>query len=106
MSASSNDGTEFPRRARLDFNVIAEHSIREAVEAVEDLGADVKLTEAVVLLGKARDLVADYVDANMLPIAPNGKNCAHEFTQHGDADKDYCLKCGMSMWRHAFTECP
>lgn len=97
---------EFPRRGRIDLNVVAEHAIRKAMEAVEDLGADVKLTEAVVLLGKAHDAVADYVDANLLPIAPNGKNCDHAFSQHGDPDSDYCLKCGMSLWRHAFTECP
>lgn len=97
---------EIPRRARVDFNVMAEHAIREAMQSVEDLGADVKLTEAVVLLGKAKDAVADYVDANLLPIAKDGKGCDHAFSQHGDADKDYCLKCGMSMWRHAFAECP
>lgn len=96
----------FPRRADLDRNVVAEHAIRDAMKAVEDLGADVKLTEAVVLLGKAHEAVADYVDDHMLPIARNGKGCEHEFSQHGDPDKDYCLKCGMSLWRHAFTECP
>lgn len=52
----------FPRRNRLDLNTPEEMAIRNAVEKVEKMGADVKLTEAVVLLDKARELVADYID--------------------------------------------
>ena len=40
----------------------AELKIYEAMQAVEALPPDERLTEAVVLLGKARDRVADYVD--------------------------------------------
>jgi hypothetical protein len=51
-----------PRRARLDQFTPAERAIYEAMKAVEDLPADKRLTDAVVLLGRARDLVADFVD--------------------------------------------
>lgn len=53
---------ETPRRNRLDLNTPAEKAIFDAMQEVEMAGADVKLTEAVILLGKARNLVADYVD--------------------------------------------
>lgn len=32
--------------------------------------------------------------------------CDHEFTQTGDPNQDYCLKCGQSVWAWAFMECP
>lgn len=54
---------EFPRRSRLDLNTPAERAIYDAMQEVEKVGADTRLTEAVILLSKARDLVADYVDS-------------------------------------------
>lgn len=51
-----------PRRRRLDLNTDAELSIREAVNKVEAMGADVKLTDAIIKLQEAFELVADYVD--------------------------------------------
>jgi hypothetical protein len=39
-----------------------EHAILEAMRLVESLGADPRLTDAVVLLGRARDAIADFVD--------------------------------------------
>lgn len=53
---------EIPRRARRDQWTPAEQAIQAALDAVEAVGADVRLTDAVVLLGAARDSVADYVD--------------------------------------------
>jgi hypothetical protein len=54
--------TEPPRRYRLDRYVQAETAIRNAMLAVESMPPDVRLTDAVVLLGMAKDSVADYVD--------------------------------------------
>lgn len=51
-----------PRRICLDRMTPAELAIYNAVEAVERVGADILLTEAVILLQQARDKVADYVD--------------------------------------------
>jgi hypothetical protein len=53
---------DIPRRIRLDLNTPAELAIRAAVDAVEALPADVRLTDAVLLLQQAREKVADYVD--------------------------------------------
>lgn len=50
------------RRRQIYSYTPAELAIREALLAVEAVGADVRLTEAVVLLGKAADAVADYVE--------------------------------------------
>lgn len=54
-----------PRRANLQQFTPAERAIYDAVQAVEALPADVRLTDAVVLLQAARDSVADYVDGTM-----------------------------------------
>lgn len=51
-----------PRRIRLDHCTPAELAIVAAVKAVEEAGAHPLLTDAVVLLGQARDKVADFVD--------------------------------------------
>lgn len=62
---------EIPRRIRLDRNVPAELAIRAAVDAVEQLPADVRLTEAVIMLGNAREWVADFIDG-VQPSAAGG----------------------------------
>lgn len=51
-----------PRRSFIPEWTAAEFAISNAMEEVEELGADVLLTEAVVLLGKAKDKVADYIE--------------------------------------------
>jgi hypothetical protein len=53
---------QFPRRNRLDLNTPAELAIHEAIQKTEEVGADKKLTEAIILLDKAKNLVSDYVD--------------------------------------------
>lgn len=57
---SSDD--EIPRRIDLQRMTPAELAIRVATLAVEEVGAHPLLTEAVILLGQAREKVADYVD--------------------------------------------
>jgi hypothetical protein len=57
--------SDIPRRVRLDLSLPAELAIRNAVDEVEKLRADVRLTEAVILLDKARNLVADYIDEQL-----------------------------------------
>jgi hypothetical protein len=51
-----------PRRIQLEKFTPAEKAIYDAVQAVESVGADVRLTRAVMLLQEARNMVADYVD--------------------------------------------
>lgn len=59
--------SEIPRRVQIEKLTPAENAIRLANEAVEALPADVRLTGAQILLGKARALVADYVDGVKSP---------------------------------------
>jgi hypothetical protein len=47
---------------RLETRTPAEVAIWAAIMAVEALPGDIRLTEAVILLGKAKDMLADYVD--------------------------------------------
>ena len=51
-----------PRRNDMSQWVEAEGLIFDALVGVESMGADPLLTDAVVLLEKARSKVADYVD--------------------------------------------
>ena len=53
---------EIPRRAQLGQCTPAERAIYDAMQAVEAMPADVRLTDAVTLLSAAWDSVADYVD--------------------------------------------
>lgn len=51
-----------PRRIRIDLYTPAETAIKNAVDAVEMTGAHPLLTDAVILLGQAKDKVSDFVD--------------------------------------------
>jgi len=50
------------RRSRLDLCYPAELAIREAMKEVEGTGASPMLTDAIILLDKAFNMVADYID--------------------------------------------
>lgn len=52
----------FPRSHRVDLWTPAEKAISHAAQIVESVGADVLLTDAVILLGDAQRKVAEYTD--------------------------------------------
>lgn len=51
-----------PRRNRLDLNSPTESAIKKSMEYVEDMGAHPILTDAIVHLDAAFNLVADYIE--------------------------------------------
>lgn len=51
-----------PRRICFGKMSDAELSVSEAIQDVEKMGADVKLTNAVVKLSEAREMIADFID--------------------------------------------
>lgn len=51
-----------PRRNRLDLNTPAELAIHNAIQEVDKVGADPKLTEVTIMLVKAKELLSDSVD--------------------------------------------
>lgn len=55
-------GSDFPSRQCMDLFSVGESAIRHAVDVVEGMGASVHLTDAVILLAKARAKVADHVE--------------------------------------------
>lgn len=61
-------GSGIPRRIDVLRLTPAELAIRAAMLAVEEVGADLRLTDAVCLLQEAKDRVADYIDG----IKPEG----------------------------------
>jgi hypothetical protein len=52
----------FPTRSDVRQYSVGERFIAAAVEAVESMGADVLLTDAIILLQQAKDKVADFVE--------------------------------------------
>lgn len=54
-----------PRRIRLDAQTEAESAIRSAIATVEQMPADCRLTDAVVLLQASLASVADYIDGEL-----------------------------------------
>ncbi|MCY1720157.1 hypothetical protein OU798_07375 [Prolixibacteraceae bacterium Z1-6] len=58
-------GKTSTRRIRLDLLTPAEKSIYDAMQVVEKMAADERLTEAVCLLEQAQNKVADYVDEQL-----------------------------------------
>lgn len=50
------------RRRTIEQLSKGERAIYDAVDTIEEMGADIRLTDAVVLLQEAREAVADYVD--------------------------------------------
>ncbi len=75
---------EIPRRIRMDLMTPAELAITHAIGEVEKAGADVKLTEAVITLSKARDLVADFIDST-LPV--------EIIIENWGVSSEFCPKC-------------
>lgn len=53
---------ELPRRCYVDKMEPAELTIMKAIDIVEAMGADERLTDAVTLLGEAKDKVSDFID--------------------------------------------
>lgn len=53
---------DFPRRIQLKKCTSAELAIYKAIEEVEKVGNNIKLTNAVIKLQEAKDLVSDFVD--------------------------------------------
>jgi hypothetical protein len=53
---------QIPRRCRMDLMNSAELAILNAMREVENMPADVRLTNAVNFLSKAKDSVADFID--------------------------------------------
>ena len=50
------------RRSKLYFNVQTELTINKAINEIECLGSDVRLTNAQIKLQEAKDLISDFVD--------------------------------------------
>ena len=66
-------GMEIPRRRNIDLFTPAELAIWDAIGLVEVLPADIRLTDAVVLLEQAREKVADFVDG--VDQVDHGRSC-------------------------------
>jgi hypothetical protein len=57
---------DFSRRERLDLMRPIELKIYKVMEEVKRMPADMRLTEAAILLDKARNLVSDFIDERLI----------------------------------------
>lgn len=60
-----------PRRIDILRNTPAELAIRNAINEVEKVGADIKLTQSVILLSQALDKLSDYIDEQIIQNSNN-----------------------------------
>ncbi len=81
----------FPTRNDRSYFTPAETAITAACYAVESVGASVALTNAVTLLLKARDLVADHVEFD----AFTENDCPGHVAS--DDDPKVCRFCGCHV---------
>ena len=88
VKESENTINEIPRRIRLDLNTPAELAIYNAMQEVEKAGADVRLTDAVILLDKARNKVSDFVDGINEPSFAD-----FFYSRHPDPDHLFSKSC-------------
>jgi hypothetical protein len=53
------------RQARIDLSTPIEQKLREALRAIEEGPADVRMTKASMLVSEALEQVGDYVDEQL-----------------------------------------
>lgn len=77
---------DFPRRNQVDKMLPAEKLIFDAMQEIEKLGADEKLTDAQILISKAKNLIGDYIDAHpeLLPSEETNTNETENPPENGN----------------------
>ncbi len=83
----------FPRRNCIDHYTSEELALREAIFAVERMGAHPLLTEAVMLIGAAKDKVSDFVELLRVTDAQEKLRA-----KHGDPD-EFAIACNRAADR-------
>lgn len=70
-------GTDsFPRRNRIHLLTPVEKQLYDVLQAVEGVGADPLLTEAVCLIQSAREKLAEYIERSPLDVPAQNQNIA------------------------------
>lgn len=71
--------SEYPRRNDMTRWCSTERALQNAIDEVEEMGCDQRLTAAVVLLGEAKNRVADFVDGVEQKVGTRAPMTAHCF---------------------------
>lgn len=85
----------FPRRNQIDCLTIPETVISMAIERVERMDAHPLLTEAVILLGQAKNKVADYIEQENWD---EDNNCPKKETDAYPEVMDWGEPVGNEIW--------
>jgi len=80
------DENGIPRRSRLDLCESAEKILYDATQEIEKLGADVRLTNAIIKLAEARELVSDFIDEKKTQRTTEEKATTNETFDPGGDD--------------------
>lgn len=80
-----------PTRCDMSLMTSAELAITTAMNAVEITGASIALTDAITLLGKARERVADHVEGRVT----DEQSCPGHAAS--DTDPKICRHCGTHI---------
>jgi hypothetical protein len=83
---------EIPRRCMLDLNTPAELAIHNAIQEVEKVGADERLTDSVVYLSKAKESLSDYIDN-----VPKSSNELLKINAYKKGDKYHFVSTGTVL---------
>ena len=78
-------------RCDITFMSKAELAIRHAMQEVEEAGGSPALTDAVILLGKAQDRVADHMEGMTF----SEEHCPGHIAS--DHDRKVCGRCGTHI---------
>lgn len=95
---------DIPRRCQLEHMTPAERAIYDAMGVVEAAGCDVQLTEAVNLLQKARDRVADFVDGVEHPLVSYPKSEPEVLLQVIAEREDWRMREGRAQHEKALAQ--
>ncbi|GMV18617.1 MAG: hypothetical protein AMXMBFR56_68410 [Polyangiaceae bacterium] len=95
---------DIPRRSQLHLMTPPENAIYNAMCVVEQAGCDVRLTEAVNLLQKARDRVADFVDGVEHPLVSYPKSEPEVLLQVIAEREDWRMREGRAQHEKALAQ--
>jgi hypothetical protein len=66
MKKEQSNKNSIPRRAQINKFAPTEMAIFKSIQEIEKLPADIRLTDAIILLQRAKDKVSDYIDSTLI----------------------------------------
>lgn len=87
-----------PRRVDMHRMIATELAISKVMRDVEALGSDLRLTECVVLLGRARKCMADFADGIPMAAPPSSPAVRCVEKMRDDYIREHCQTFNDGHW--------